>query len=64
MKITIEFSTDNAAFEGRDPATAAEMVIRASARTLARLKWKNGASVPLFDENGNRVGTATVQEDS
>jgi hypothetical protein len=51
MKVKIEISCDNAAFEN-DPATEVERILR---NLTGKLRLP-GDSLNLFDINGNKVG--------
>ena len=69
LKFSLEIRCDNAAFQdesGDDEATALE-VARILEKTAAFLR-RNGISVteslPLLDNNGNRVGFATFDDES
>lgn len=67
MLITIQFSTSNAAFRDEDgdiePDTVAE-VINAAQRELARRLSVGGVfSSPIFDTDGNPVGTVRVDHE-
>jgi len=58
MKITIEFTTGNAAFEGRAFETEVEHVL---GRAWCAIVDRDGAPHPLRDSNGNQVGTVSIE---
>lgn len=58
MKLTITLDMDNAAFQD-DPSVAACMTIQGGILRLPH-PLEAGATTPLFDTNGNRVGKIEV----
>ena len=60
MKYLIEINTDNDAFVG-DPETEVTDILERLSLRIQRLGLEDEA--PLFDVNGNRVGTARLESD-
>lgn len=57
MKITIEFDTDNAAFEDGFAPEVARVIARATTKIINHAETSEpGDSEWLHDTNGNRVG--------
>ena len=66
MKITVEFDTDNAAFDG-DPVPEVHRILDRAKHQIADYLsyWQEGdgeAKTALRDINGNKVGTVKVEE--
>jgi hypothetical protein len=59
MKITIEFDTDNAAFE--DEQGYREILKQATNRAMLAIYARTEKSAKLLDYNGNTVGTVRVE---
>lgn len=59
----VEFSTDNAAFDGEDRASECARILSDLARRVGQLGGDNDAhGGPIFDSNGNRVGAWSLSE--
>ena len=61
MKLTIEFSMDNAAFED-DANAEVETIIETTLKRLANADLGREFSFPVFDTNGNKIGTCSVSD--
>lgn len=59
MKLVIEMSLDNAAFEDGGAEEVARILASIASRIPDPLSETNGA-LSLHDANGNRVGTAEI----
>ena len=61
MKVTIEISTDNAAFEDH-AGTELSRILRKLADKVDVWNGANEFKLGLLDINGNKVGTARVEK--
>lgn len=65
MKVKIEFLCDNAAFEGQNCGPEIARLLRKLADQAEGLQYDSDElywQLPLFDINGNKVGTFQVTE--
>lgn len=60
MKITIEFDTENAAFEDDRFSEVGRILQMAEREVMDCLDDGCGIRVPIKDSNGNRVGTLEI----
>jgi len=60
MKITIEFDTENAAFEDDRFGEVSRILKNANKRVMDCLEDGGGIRVPIKDINGNRAGILEV----
>jgi len=60
MKLTIQISTANAAFED-DPCLEVKRIIETLVRILHERGFPMGDSGPLIDINGNKVGAYNIK---
>lgn len=64
MKVRIEFDCDNAAFEDNGFIREARNVLHEAGNRLYELRnHRRGGEAPLFDSNGNSIGTVTLERD-
>jgi len=61
MKLTIEFSMDNSAFED-DANTEVETILKFTVKRLANADLGREFSFSVFDTNGNKIGACSVSE--
>ena len=63
MKLTITIKMGNAAFEGDDCSfEVARILTQITDRIAGDSRFGPGWAMPLFDVNGNKIGTAEVSE--
>jgi hypothetical protein len=62
MKITIEFSTDNAAFADNGMAQELSDVLDGVRRVLVKHASGQNPGMSVRDSNGNTIGQVTVEE--
>lgn len=63
MKISIEFETENAAFEDDLHGESASLLRDLARKIQAQaVPFEAGINIPLRDSNGNRVGFCRIQE--
>lgn len=63
MRFELRFSMDNAAFVDDVPSVEAARILRAAAdRAEYHPNFSPGHSQPVFDVNGNEVGSWAVKE--
>ena len=62
MKITIEFSTDNAAFED-NPNEISDVLQNAGQKIMCEWATEDDWERKIFDTNGNSVGTVRGELD-
>jgi len=63
MQVTITFSIDNAAFRDGGFDSECLHVLNAAIRLTQRLNPSTPEVLPLFDSNGNRIGTCSLNTD-
>lgn len=63
MKITIEFSTNNASWEDDPRREAAHIIYTAHGMLHTQIGYPNpdGRSEKIIDANGNTIGTITLE---
>lgn len=60
--LKVQFSTDNAAFDGEARNLEIGGMLRDLANRIERLECHEGAQWIIRDRNGNRVGTLELSE--
>jgi hypothetical protein len=61
MKFKLEFTCDNAAFDGDDRAHEIARILLALARRIEGEGINTNADIPVRDINGNRIGRAILK---